>query len=84
MLQSDLKSAKRTADVAYQAINDNMSEGLVKLIDLAYPNKDGKQDADVISDMMLLRQSLKSLSDACQIWISKLTEAIGDNTKEDK
>ena len=84
MLQSDLKSARKTAECAYQVINDHMSEGLVTLLDLAYPNHDGVKDADVVSDMMLLRQTLKSLSDACQIWIDKLSEAIGEETEENK
>lgn len=84
MLQSDLKVAKNLAESAYIIIKDHMSEGLVSLIDLAYPNHDGKQDADAVSDMMLLRQSLNSLSQACQIWIGKLSEAIGNETKEVK
>ena len=84
MLQSDLISARNVAENAYQTINDRMSEGLVTLLDLAYPNHDGEQDADVISDMMLLRQTLNGLSHACQIWIDKLSEAIGEETENNK
>ena len=61
-----------------------MSEGLITLLDLAYPNHDGVQDADVVSVMMLLRQTLNSLSVACQNWIDKLSEAIEVETGEDE
>lgn len=61
-----------------------MSEGLVALLDLAYPKHDGEQDADAVSDMMLLRQTLNGLSCACQIWIDELSEAIGEETEDNK
>ena len=43
---------------------------------MAYPDRDGVQDPDVISDMMLLRDTLQSLSKACDIWTKQLTEVI--------
>ena len=76
MLQSDIVSARKVAEGAYQIVNDRMSEGICELIDIAYPNQDGVQDPDVISDMMLLRDTLQSLSKACEIWTKKLTEVI--------
>lgn len=48
------------------------------MLDLAYPKKDGEQDADVISEMMLLRQSSNRLSKACNILSGKLTDVIED------
>ena len=51
------------------------------MIDLAYPNHDGVQDAEVVSEMMLLRQSANSLSVACNILTGKLTEVIGDDDR---
>lgn len=76
MLQSDIVSARKVAEGAYQIVNDRMSEGICELIDMAYPNHDGVQDPNVISDMMLLRDTLQSLSKACEIWSKQLTEVI--------
>lgn len=76
MYHSDIVSANKIADGVYQIINDRMSEGICELLDMAYPNRDGVQDPDVISDMMLLRDTLQSLSKACDIWTKQLTEVI--------
>lgn len=76
MLHSDIVSARKVAEGAYQIVNDRMSEGICNLIDIAYPNHDGVQDPEVIADMMLLRDTLQSLSKACEIWTKQLTEVI--------
>lgn len=76
MYHSDIVSANKVAEAVYQIINDRMSEGICELLDMAYPNQDGVQDPDVISDMMLLRDTLQSLSKACDIWTKQLTEVI--------
>ena len=76
MYHSDIVSANKVAEGVYQIINDRMSEGICELLDMAYPNRDGVQDPDVISDMMLLRDTLQSLSKACDIWTKQLTEVI--------
>ena len=76
MLHSDIVSANKVAEGAYQIVNDRMSEGICNLIDIAYPNHDGVQDPEVIADMMLLRDTLQSLSKACEIWTKQLTEVI--------
>ena len=76
MYQSDIISANKVADGAYQIINDRMSEGICELLDMAYPNQDGVQDPEVIADMMMLRDTLQSLSKACDIWTKQLTEVI--------
>lgn len=76
MLQSDIVSARKVAEGTYQIVNDRMSESICNLIDIAYPNHDGVQDPEVIADMMLLRDTLQSLSKACEIWTKQLTEVI--------
>lgn len=76
MYQSDIVSARKVAEGAYQIVNDRMSEGICNLIDIAYPNHDGVQDPEVIADMMLLRDTLQSLSMACDIRTKQLTEVI--------
>lgn len=69
---------KNKAEKAYAAINDMISNYAIKMIDLAYPKHDGEQDAEVIAEMMLLRQSVNSLSTACNLLVNKLTDVIGD------
>lgn len=76
MYHSDIVSTNKVAEGVYQIINDRMSEGICELLDMAYPDRDGVQDPDVISDMMLLRDTLQSLSKACDIWTKQLTEVI--------
>lgn len=78
MKKSDVTNVRDNAEKAYEVINDLISNYDLELLDLAYPNHDGKQDADVISDMMLLRQSANSLAKACELLVGKLTNAIGD------
>lgn len=76
MYHSDIISANKVAESAYQIVNDRMSEGICELLDMAYPNEDGVQDPDVIADMMMLRNTLQNLSKACDIWTKQLTEVI--------
>ena len=76
MLHQDIIKANYVAEKVYQIINNKMSEGLTSLIDIAYPEHDGKPNDYVIADMMELRQTLNSLSTACQIWVKELSEVI--------
>ena len=76
MYHSDIVSARKIAEGTYQIVNDRMSEGICNLIDIAFPNHDGVEDPKVIADMMLLRDTLQSLSMACEIWTKQLTEVI--------
>lgn len=63
----------------YSLINSFVSNNSVlDMLDLAYPNHDGQEDADVTSEMMLLRDSANGLSQVCNILVNKLTDAIGD------
>lgn len=74
----NLITAKDKAEKAYELINELISSGLVDMIDLAYPNHDGVQDAEVAAEMMLLRQSVNSLSIACDNLANKITDVLGD------
>ena len=78
MTKDKLIEVKNKAEKAYEAINDLISNHCIEMVDLAYPKHDGEQNADVISEMMLLRQSVNSLSTACNILVNKLTDVIGD------
>lgn len=78
MTTNDLVTVRDKAEKAYEAINDIITSYGFEMLDLAYPKKDGEQDADVISEMMLLRQSSNRLSKACNILSGKLTDVIED------
>lgn len=73
-----IKETTAEADKLYQVINDLVSEGLVPLVDIVYPQHDGEQDAEAVADMMALRQSANALAKACNILVDKLTDVIGD------
>lgn len=63
----------------YALINEFVSNNsFLDMLDLAYPNHDGQEDADVTSEMMLLRDSANGLSQVCKILVNKLTDVIGD------
>ena len=78
MTTENLIEVKNKAEKAYEAINDMISNYGIEMIDLAYPKHDGEQNAEVVSEMMLLRQSVNSLSTACNLLVNKLTDVIGD------
>lgn len=76
MKQEEISELRKNIDNTYGEINDMISFKGIELIDLAYPNHDGNQDADAAAEMMLLRQSANSLKNACEILIKKLTDVI--------
>ena len=78
MTKDDLITVKEKAENAYALINELISNHSIDMIDLAYPEHDGVQDDEVISEMLLLRQSANNLSIACSYLVDKLTDVIGD------
>lgn len=84
MLHLDIIKANYIAEKVYQIINNKMSEGLPSLVDIAFPEHDGVPNDYVIAGMMELRQTLNSLSTACQIWVKQLSEVIDMKEKEEK
>lgn len=48
---ADIVKVDKNANIAYQDINYLMSNEIA-LLDLAYPNHDGKQDADAVGEML--------------------------------
>ncbi len=78
MKTAEIKKLNEQAENTYQAINHMMSQKSLELLDLAYPNHDGEQDAEAVAKMMTLRQTLSSLATACKILQEKLTDAIND------
>lgn len=74
---ADIVKVDKNANIAYQDINYLMSNEIA-LLDLAYPNHDGKQDADAVGEMLYLRQSVAALKKACEILEKKLTRVVGE------
>lgn len=74
---ADIVKVDNNANIAYQDINHLMSDEIA-LLDLAYPNHDGKQDADAVGEMLYLRQSVAALKKACEILETKLTKVVGE------
>lgn len=74
---ADIVKVDKNASIAYQDINYLMSNEIA-LLDLAYPNHDGKQDADAVGEMLYLRQSVAALKKACEILETKLTRVVGE------
>lgn len=78
MTTKNLTDVGNKAEKAYELINDLISHHSLDMMDLAYPGHDGEQDADVVAEMMSLRQTANSLSVACNILVNKLTDIIRD------
>lgn len=84
MKKEDIKKTLKIVNTAYSEINDTISLEGMQMIDLAYPKHDGEQDADAVTDLMLLRQDANSLMHACEILVKKITDAIGDEEELSK
>nr|DAF23254.1 MAG TPA: hypothetical protein [Caudoviricetes sp.]DAN91545.1 MAG TPA: hypothetical protein [Caudoviricetes sp.] len=78
MTTKNLTDVGNKAEKAYELINELISHHSLDMMDLAYPGHDGEQDADVVAEMMSLRQTANSLFVACGILVNKLTDIIGD------
>ena len=76
MTTKDIVSVNKEVEKVYKIVNDLISLHEMDMLDLAYPEHDGEQDANAVAEMMLLRQSANGLSDACKILTQKITEAI--------
>ena len=65
------------ADAVYQLLNKFISQGITPLFDQVFPEHNGKADHAKATDLMELRQSLRSLMIACAdgVWhISKVID----------
>lgn len=67
------------AETFYALLNKFVSQGTIPLMDAAYPQHDGNQDAEVASEMMLLRDRLSAIATGCEMAIDHLNRAIGDD-----
>ena len=78
MQKEDISNIRDIINAAYSEINDMVSNKGIEMLDLACPKHDGVQDADAVSDLMLLRQDANGLMRTCEMLVKKITDAIGD------
>ena len=76
MKPKDIVTAKNKVEDVFHLLNYLISFNGLDMLDLAFPEHDGKPDDEVVAEMMLLRQSTNSLSDACKILVRRLTSVI--------
>lgn len=74
---SDISKVDNNVSIAYRDVNNLLSDEIA-LLDLAYPHHNGVHDADVVGELLYLRQSVASLRKACEILESKLARVLGE------
>ena len=73
-----IEDLTKAAESFYKALNEFVSEGTLPLIDKAYPEHDGNADADVVADMMTLRDRLNAIKNGCEMGITHLSDVIDE------
>lgn len=76
MNQQTIKEITNQIDLTYAKINRAITDGILPLIDMVYPNHDGIKDADAAADLMLLRDGLIRLVRASENYADKINEII--------
>lgn len=76
-IENLIELTKKVSHV-YGHVNSMGSHKSIEMIELAYPNQDGVQDDEVISEMFRLRANARMLSMACDILVKNLTVILGD------
>lgn len=71
-----MNEIQKQVEGVYAVINALNTYGRTLLIDLAYPSHDAVQDPDAVADLMMLRDSLNSLSKVCRHCVDNLTAVI--------
>lgn len=74
-MKKTINDLNLTAEYLYTYINRLNTEGDTKLINFAYPNKDGKQNSENVSELMILQLTLNRLKTALEITIKNITNA---------
>ena len=75
---NDVTEATTIVEGAYEIVNELISFHGLDMIDLAYPEHDGEQDAEAVAEMMMLRMAANRLAIACNNLVGKLNDAIED------
>ena len=65
-----MKSISKTnssVESAYSELNHFISDGYISILDMAYPNHDGIQDAEAMSELIALYYNCANLIKGCKI-----------------
>ncbi len=79
MKKEDVVKVRDIINAAYSEVNEMVTFRGVAMLDLVCPCHDGKQDADAVSELMLLRQDANGLMRACEMLAGKITDALDDD-----
>lgn len=79
MKKEDVVKVRDIINAAYSEVNEMVTFRGVAMLDLVCPCHDGRQDAEAVSEMMLLRQDANGLMRACEVLVEKITDALGDD-----
>lgn len=63
----DIQNLVKQIDKSYTMLNDWTSKGELPILDLVYPNHDGKEDAIAVSNIIELHFALQRMQRACEI-----------------
>lgn len=74
----DIKKLYKQADEVYNALNHWIGEGETAILDHLFPEHDGVRDDEFAAELMMLRQSLYGLTQACDSGIEDIGRCIGD------
>lgn len=66
----------KEVDAVYALVNGFISEGKLPIMNLVYPNRDGKQDAEAVANLIMLQDSLNRLTQACEIAMSNINTSL--------
>lgn len=75
IMEKILELTKETGKT-YAHVNEFISGSNLHILDLMFPNHDGKSDPEAVANVMLLRENLHSLCKACEMAVKQLTEDI--------
>lgn len=67
-----MKTILNQSEAFFALLNKFISQGRIPLIDAAYPQHDGELDANVASEIMLLRDRLSAIAAGCSVAIDHL------------
>ena len=67
-----MKTILNQSEAFFALLNKFVSQGRSPLIDAAYPQHDGEQDAEFAAEMMLLRDRLSAIAAGCSVAIDQL------------
>lgn len=76
MKTKEVENLRKEVEAVYAKMNEFISRGELVLADLAYPEHDGKEDAEAVGSLMLLRQDVGALVHAGNICIDHISNVI--------